>query len=164
MRQCERCNVEIKNRPDRNRFCSKSCSSIGRIKTKEHRENISAAVKKAWLEKREVFSSGSDHVKVTGAGTKTGRLIDNILNCSKRTYLKLIKRFELSCCICGWKEGTIDIHHINGRKIENPHSHSNLTPLCPNHHRLLHNGLLKKEDVISLDKILPENWQHEFYG
>jgi predicted HNH restriction endonuclease len=48
-----------------------------------------------------------------------------------------------------------DIHHINGRDVENPDAMVNLTYLCPNCHRMAHRGLL--EDIVSVDEqLLPE--------
>ena len=71
---------------------------------------------------------------------------------------------NLGCCVCGWKDGSCDIHHINGKKISNFDLHFNLTYLCPNHHRLAHENKLKKEEMISLDVFLPENWKDYYYG
>ena len=64
----------------------------------------------------------------------------------------------MKCNRCGWDLGSCDIHHINGKKIENCNEHFNLTYVCPNCHRLIHEGKIQKSELISLDKILPENW------
>ena len=53
---------------------------------------------------------------------------------------------------------------INGKKIENCNEHFNLTYVCPNCHRLIHEGKIQKSELISLDKILPENWIDLYFG
>lgn len=42
---------------------------------------------------------------------------------------------EKKCCICDF-DLVIDVHHIDGNRNNN--SPSNLVPLCPNHHRIIH--------------------------
>lgn len=42
------------------------------------------------------------------------------------------------CILCGFEYS--DVHHVNGDKSDN--SPQNCIPLCPNHHRLLHKGLI----------------------
>ena len=73
---------------------------------------------------------------------------------------------KLGCSKCGWDKSTCDLHHINGRKIENADLHENLCYLCPNCHRLVHKHLIKKEDLVSLDKQLNKlniDWKKYYY-
>lgn len=88
--------------------------------------------------------------------------IKSILDVSKRTSHKILKRLNLGCSKCKWNESTCDIHHINGKKIDDANSHWNLTLLCPNCHRLAHKG--KNNNFISLDDYLPKNWNDYYYG
>jgi hypothetical protein len=48
------------------------------------------------------------------------------------------KKIGSSCVVCGFLY--VDIHHRNGKKAGNVPE--NLIPLCPNHHRMVHRGLL----------------------
>ena len=66
-----------------------------------------------------------------GSKNKYNKDPKNIYELSTRTITKILKRMtddkNIGCCICGWNESTCDIHHIRGRKINNPNHHSNLT-------------------------------------
>jgi len=173
LKKCENCGNEfIPNRKSK-KYCSKECSMAKlseRSKIswndKDYRKRVEDGLKKAWLEKRDNFSTGEKHSKIVGEFTK-GKYkgeIKSILDVSKRTSSKIIKRLELRCCICGWKEGTCDIHHINGKKIENCNDHNNLTYICPNCHRLVHENKIDKNKLKTLKEILPENWIDLYYG
>jgi hypothetical protein len=83
---------------------------------------------------------------------------------SKRTITKLLKRLNIGCSRCGWNESTCDIHHINGRKIQDYDNHDNLTLICPNCHRLVHTHKISKEKLIPLSIQLDENWLDVYYG
>ena len=50
-----------------------------------------------------------------------------------------------------------------GRKIENANNHNNLTLLCPNCHRLVHEGKIATESIISLEKYLGDIWKKFYY-
>lgn len=92
--------------------------------------------------------------------------VQSILNLSTRTAQKILKRMweagKIKCSNCGWDNAVGDIHHINGKKIENPDNHTNLTYLCPNCHRLAHRKILIK--FITLDKQIGNDWMNYFYG
>lgn len=133
----------------------------------EYRKKVTERLKQAWIEKRENFSCGEKHSKIVGETTKgkyKGDDVNSILEVSKRTASKIIKRLNLKCCVCGWNEGTCDIHHINGKKIENCDSHENLTYICPNCHRLVHENKIEKNKLKTLNEIIPENWLDFYYG
>lgn len=170
---CKNCGneFEINKNNRRNVFCSHSCAGIFNNKdrlplTEIEKKNISKGLKKYWSENPNTFPSGDKHSKSVGEGTKGkyNNNIESILDVSKRTASKILKRMNMGCSICGWKESTCDIHHINGKKIENCNNHKNLTYLCPNHHRMAHTGKINKNDLISLDTYLPENWKDYYYG
>lgn len=171
---CKECQKKFKT-IWRNIFCSQHCSAVFHNRnrlppTEEQRKKVSESLKKYWNEhpeKKGKDCRGEEYVKFIGSFTKgkfKGRFIESILSVSKRTSSKIIKRINLGCCICGWKEGSCDIHHIDGRKIFNPDNHENLTLLCPNHHRLFHEKKISKENVIPLSKYFPKNWRDLYYG
>lgn len=79
---------------------------------------------------------------------------------SSRTRSKVIKRMKLSCFSCGWDKTTCDIHHIVPSSKGGTDSHNNLTNLCPNCHRLAHEGKLVSFD--NLEDKIGDTWK-EFY-
>ena len=171
---CKQCGNSFQTRDD-GIFCGLGCSakynnSRRLPSTEETKRKQSEAMKRYYdghPEKRGTDTRGKEYVKFIGSFTKgkfKGAFIESILDVSKRTASKILKRLNLGCCICKWKEGSCDIHHINGKKISNPDAHENLTLLCPNHHRLFHEKKISQDDVISLDKYFPENWRDLYYG
>jgi hypothetical protein len=169
-RICKNCEKEflLTNNNRNCVFCSRSCSATFNGKKgnmpQEQRDKITKSLKNYYLLNPVTKVSKKVQSKKVGNAVKTGKLLKNIYSCSSRTTKKIIERFNLKCCICGWNESTCDIHHINGRNIEDCHNHNNLTILCPNHHRLVHNGKLDKNELVSLDIILSENWNEFYYG
>ena len=168
---CENCNntFTVNSSTKRKRFCNLTCSTIFNNKkrgslSEKHKLSISNSLKEVWLNNKDTFSSGEKHSKLVGNSIKTDKIVKSIYELSTRTISKIFKRLELGCSNCNWKEGTCDIHHINGRKIENCNDHSNLSLLCPNCHRLVHEKKIKKEDLKTLVDILPDNWQDSYYG
>ena len=67
--------------------------------------------------------------------------IDSILSLSKRTVSKILKRAGICCVMCGWDKTSLDIHHIIPKKDKGNDSHDNLIAVCPNCHRMAHEGL-----------------------
>jgi predicted restriction endonuclease len=165
---CLECRDEFTTR-ERNKFCSLHCSTTYnnrlRIPSEEQKQKVSEKMKLCWVEKRKHLSP-DEHSKTVGAYTK-GKYkgeITSILDVSSRTASKILKRLGIGCCICGWKEASCDIHHIDGKKIPNANNHQNLTCVCPNHHRMFHNGKLDKSQFVPLDKYFPDNWKDLYYG
>lgn len=171
---CKECGNNFRTHDD-GIFCGRSCSAKYNNRNRlppseETKRKQSEALKRyydAHPEKRGKDKRGIEYVKFIGSYTKgkfKGAFIESILSVSKRTTTKILKRLNLGCCICKWKEGSCDIHHIKGKKILNSDSHNNLTLLCPNHHRLFHEKKISEKDVIPLSKYLPENWRDVYYG
>ena len=168
----EVCRKSFHSKNKRQKFCSQSCATIQTNKirgamSEESRKNISNGVRNYLKLHPEKIRCGPRHSQSVGMSTRgkyKGESIQSILDVSSRTASKILKRLELGCCVCGWKEENCDIHHINGRKIENANQHDNLTYLCPNHHRLADRKKLDKEKMISLDKFIPENWKDFYFG
>jgi predicted restriction endonuclease len=173
---CKECKKEFKTKWG-SIFCSHSCSAISSNRNRppnseKSNKKRSESLKKYYAEHPERTNPernrrGIEYSKFIGSYTKgkfKGAFIESILSVSKRTASKILKRLNVGCCICGWKEASCDIHHINGKKVENPNGHWNLTCICPNHHRMFHNKKISKDKFISLDKYFPENWRDVYYG
>lgn len=90
--------------------------------------------------------------------------VKTILDYSKRTVAKIIKRARLKCAMCSWDETSLDIHHIIERKNGGTNDMSNLIAICPNCHRKAHEKKYTKEQLReqALDKILLD-WK-DFYA
>jgi predicted HNH restriction endonuclease len=172
-KNCKHCNkeFEVNSKNRRNLFCNSSCAGSYNNKkrapqSEETKNKISETLKNKWAESRELFSTGDNHSKKVGNSTK-GKFkknVETIYELSKRTVQKILKRLNLGCSNCGWNQTTCDIHHINGRKIEDCDNHNNLSLLCPNCHRMAHEGKLKKENLKNLNSTLPDNWKESYYG
>lgn len=171
---CKNCGNEfiVDSKTKRKKFCNSSCSASFNNKKRgklsdEHKRNISKSLKNVWDNDPKVFNCfGEVHSKKVGKSTK-GRYkktVNSILELSRRTVTKLIKRMNLGCSNCGWNITTCDVHHIGGRKIDDCDNHNNLSLLCPNCHRMVHEGYLKKEEIIPLSEYLPDNWKDFYYG
>lgn len=102
--------------------------------------------------------------KIDKANYQTPKSIWNI---STRTKSKVIRRLMghegLGCCRCGWSEGIGDLHHIEGRNVENAHGHENLSYLCPNCHRLFHVGKIGREDIQSFEEQVGDTWKKYYF-
>lgn len=148
-KKCKNCEKSLEGKDKRQKFCSHSCSTTfnnkGRVHSKKTKERISIAVSKA--------TKG-----------KYRKIIKSILELSGRTVRKILKRLNLGCSNCGWDKGTCDIHHINGRKINDYDNHNNLSLLCPNCHRMVHEGTLDKNILKNLNETIPNNWKDYYYG
>lgn len=163
--ECQNCNKKVLKYKKTTKFCNSSCANSFNNKKRKHSEETKNKIKNSLNINKE--NKWKNQSIIVGNSTKlkySGKIPNSILDLSSRTKTKILKRLNLGCCICGWNESTIDLHHINGRKIENPHSHDNLTPLCPNHHRLVHNGKIEKSKLKTLNEILTENWKNFYFG
>lgn len=79
---------------------------------------------------------------------------------SSRTRAKIISRMKLKCFNCDWDKTSCDLHHIIPQSKGGKDSIDNITHLCPNCHRLAHEGKLSK--MISLEEKIGDSWK-EFY-
>lgn len=70
------------------------------------------------------------------------------------------QNYENKCVMCDWKDGTLDVNHIDGnRHIDN--QKENLCFLCPNHHRMYTENNLEKDKLISeREKYILPNTNH----
>lgn len=171
MKKCENCQEELTKKHQK-RFCSLSCAAkFNNAKrppmSEEQKVKLSISLKEAHKTKKHRFSSGSRHSKAVGKSTK-GKFRKNepmsILELSTRTQHKIISRMNIPCVVCGWNESTTDIHHIIPRKDGGTDDHTNLTIVCPNHHRMLHTKKLDPSKLKPLNQILGEEWKDYYYG
>lgn len=128
-------------------YCCSSCSYRGKIvqlRGRKKEANIAAGIK--------------------STKGKYNRNPSSLLDLSPRTVGKILNRLKLGCSRCGRNEATCDIHHMFGRKIENANNHKNLTYICPNCHRLFHNGKIGPNDIKSLDEQIGDRWKEFYYG
>ena len=54
---------------------------------------------------------------------------------------------SMPCAICGWNEASRDIHHITPRSKGGLSTKENLITLCPNHHRMVEEGLIDASKI-----------------
>lgn len=176
MSNCLYCEKEIlilKREDSRKKFCNQSCSAkYNNVRrppaSVEHRKKISEGLKKRYASDNPPnIKSPEEQSILVGKGTKfkyKGLEITSIAECSSRTITKILKRMDVGCTRCGWNESTCDIHHINGRKIEDPHNHKNLIILCPNCHRLAHNKKIEVSEYKTVFDLFGETWKEYYYG
>lgn len=164
MRNCLNCDKLFKGRASR-KFCSRSCAASYNNKKREISHDTRRRISRSL---REYYAthpmSGLTKSKQKESHTKLGHRrnsVSSIYDVSSRTRTKVLRRLGLArCSKCGWSLGTPDIHHISGKSRE----HTNLVVLCPNHHRLAHEGKLDVTTLPTLADVLPENWKDYYYG
>jgi len=160
---CPTCKKTFTPRDARRIYCGRSCAALGA--SQETKAKQAASIKARHDEG--IYRTSKHRKKMSqavGKSTRTGRKITSLWEVSSRTRMKVLRRLNLGCSRCGWKEEICDVHHIHGRKVPNADSHLNCTLLCPNCHRLADRGRRPKEELKTLDDILPENWQDAYYG
>lgn len=137
-----------------------SYSQIGRLINKNHatvilcvravessndKELALRLVEQTRGEDMQVFTGKDDSSPQQGAH----RLYKNIRKNSVARSQKwqwLFNKFEARCQICTI-EDVLEVHHIIPLKNGGSNHESNLLILCPNHHAMLHAGLLYIENV-----------------
>ena len=86
----------------------------------------------------------------------------SLLDISKRTVSKIMKRLNVGCFNCGWVLTTCDIHHIIPISKGGTDDNSNLTHLCPNCHRLAHEN--KLTTFVSIKERIGEEWRKHYFA
>jgi hypothetical protein len=187
-KKCKECNKDFSAGRKKTKFCSKTCS--GRYAQKKLiaspsvRKKQAASIKKKWSEDKNYRKKVVDGLKqwnknnpdkilrgdalskLVGNATK-GRYNEspnNIYDISLRTTRKILKRLKTSCAKCKWNKDICDLHHINGRKIKNPHDHNNLAILCPNCHRLIHSKKISMDGIKNFQEQIGDRWLKYYYG
>ncbi len=186
IKYCEKCGKEITIIFGSGRFCSRSCANT-RIATSESkakaREKAKAAIQKYFEDGCECEKCGKifhtkdysrklcfDCLPTTIKHTKGKECPESILDVSKRTISKILKRMDLPCSCCGFHISGIilDIHHIIPKSKGGLDSMDNLTYICPNCHRIAHTDIsLLQKPLISIQQQLNEcgkDWKDFYYG
>lgn len=170
-RACLNCGVVFHPRHDVQRFCGLSCSSKHRERTPRPIKESSRAMRSLsmaqWWATSPAAPTLKDALRARGLISQVGKRAvtpDSLLELSSRTVSKVLRRLGLPCSNCGWDRTICDLHHIHGRKIPNPHAHHNLAYLCPNCHRLAHEGKLQAHDIIPFSQQIGDSWRVLFMG
>lgn len=93
--------------------------------------------------------------------------ITSIYQLSSRTRKKIMKKMNIGCYICGWKQASLDTHHIVYKSQNGGDEHFNLIHVCPNCHRIIHTtNKFDKQFLIKItiqkNKQFQSNWKN-FY-
>ena len=189
-KKCLECNEEFTPKREVQVFCGKRCAGLygarkynesitpekKQLRKKkaealwedpEYREKTTSNMKKYFEENPDKIPRGEKLSKAVGKSTKgkyRKKPPESILELSKRTISKVLRRLDIGCSRCGWSEEICDVHHINGKKIPDPDNHKNLTYICPNCHRLAGKGKIPKEELITLDSYIGDKWKEFYYG
>tara|TARA_Y100000034_G_C6906169_1_gene420560 strand:- start:3668 stop:4216 length:549 start_codon:yes stop_codon:yes gene_type:complete len=174
---CLHCGKEftVTTMEKRKKFCTRRCAALynnanrkpfSEEQKSEISSKISNSLKEYWKNNPDKIRKGEEQAKAVAKGTrgKYKRQPKSIMSLSSRTRSKIMQRLKAECCVCGWKEGTCDLHHINGKKIDNPHSHSNLCCVCPNHHRLIHENNVDESELKTFEEQFGDLWVEFYYG
>jgi len=142
------------------KFCGRTSTKNGGNNLHQNRcKNNPDRVDHNWVGRKHTQETLKKLGKTNLKGLKTP---SNILDVSKRTTFKIIKRLNLSCSLCGWDKGSCDIHHIVHRKDGGSNEHSNLTYICPNCHRLAHEN--KISSFVSLQEQIGDKWKEYYFA
>jgi hypothetical protein len=166
MLTCENCNEPHNGNYGSGRFCSNICAKS--FSTKYKRDEINKKVSdtlsikyngltKQQKIQKEIADKHASYIRETE--------VTSLLDLSSRTVTKILKRMNLPCSNCDWHfDGVVcDVHHITERKNGGTNAHTNLTYICPNCHRLVHNDIIKKESLINLYDYIGDEWKKYYY-
>jgi len=160
MQTCEKCGTLHDGTYGSGRFCSIKCARgfSTKAKRKQINEKVSRALSIDGFTKKE--REASKHAAYVRNVEAT-----SILDMSKRTTMKILRRMKLPCFTCGWYHENVvgDVHHIIPRKEGGTDENTNLTYICPNCHRLAHSGIIKPNDLISIQDYLGDKWKDYYF-
>lgn len=172
---CQNCGKVFQNLAKR-KFCSLSCSSKRVRKPNCNIQNClecgMSFVIKDYRKTRKYCSTKCSSKANSGIkqsksifGSKRGKSrASSIYDIEESVRSKIYQRMKLSCSRCGWNRTNCDLHHINGRKIPNPHNQNNLSYLCPNCHREAERGLIPIDELITFNEQVGMEWKEFYYG
>lgn len=144
---CKQCGKLVSHPFGSNKYCSKSCANKHKI-SNEQKKKISVQLIKFWDNK--------------GRKETNIKIPKSILDLSKRTITKILRRANQGCMICGWNEATCDIHHIQPKKNGGTDDNSNLIVVCPNCHRKIHDHKLTVPNDVNIE-VLFKNWTDYYF-
>lgn len=147
--------------PRKCKFCSIDISYEKYVEKKTEKYN-----KNKLLELINMFCNQSCCAKHNNAGknrhaTIISNEISSLYELRNRMFFKdILRNMSLNqCSLCGWDKASIEIHHIKGRKLVDPHNHYNLTIVCPNCHSEIEAKLIPEEKLIRMSDSVPDNWK-----
>lgn len=159
---CENCYKEHDGFYGSGRFCSNRCARG--FSTKKNRTEISKKVSLTLGGKGEILEEKIERLKLEKHASYIRKTeATSILDLSKRTVEKILRRMKFGCSRCGWSEDVCDIHHIVERKNGGSNNHENLSYVCPNCHRMIHSGKIKKEELINFADFIGDEWKKYYY-
>lgn len=166
LNKCENCGNDHNGEYGSGRFCSSKCARG--FSTKAKRAEINEKVSKTLLRnngytEEEIKIIKEEKIKHSTYIRDNEPL--NLFDLSKRTITKVMKRMNLPCSLCNWYvEGVVcDIHHIVSRKHGGTDEHTNLTYVCPNCHRLIHNDKINESKIVPLESYIGDKWKKFYY-
>ena len=167
---CPSCKDAYETTDSRRIFCSRQCAArynnTGRKPTEEHKKKVGESLSRLYAKQPSLIQRGHKHALAVAKYTR-GRHNKNpkhIFNMSKRTTSKILRRLAIGCSFCGWDKALGDIHHIEGRKISDPHNHKRLSYLCPNCHRLVESGKIDTKELMTFEEQVGDKWLEFYYG
>ena len=142
------------------KYCNKECGSMGALKVHEVSciDNPNK-VHGHFFDKKHTLDTKIKQGQKNGMGLKVPK---SVLDMSKRTTAKIMKRLDVGCSCCGWNKGSCDIHHILPRSKGGDDSNDNLTLVCPNCHRLAHEE--KITEFVSLTTQIGDEWRKYYFA
>lgn len=147
-------------KPGKCKFCERDCNSAAALKTHETScEKNPNRKPGSFFDKKHTLETKIKQGQTNAMGLKVP---DSILDMSKRTTSKVMRRLGVGCSRCGWNEGVCDIHHIVPRSKGGTDSNDNLTYICPNCHRLAHEGKITK--FVALTSQIGDEWRKYYFA
>lgn len=148
------------SKPGNCAYCDKEYATTGALKYHQrHCEKNPNRKQGSFFDKQHTLETKIKQGQTNAMGLKVP---DSILDMSKRTTSKVMRRLGVGCSRCGWLEGACDIHHILPRSKGGTDSNDNLTYICPNCHRLAHEG--KITEFVSLTTQIGDEWRKYYFA
>lgn len=139
-------------------FCGRQCANKGSFKN-----HVTSC--KSNPDRKPGFFTGLTHTvesKKKFTQKKYNKVPENLLDMSSRTVSKIMKRMKACCSNCGWDKTSLDLHHIVAKADGGSNSNDNLTALCPNCHRMAHEGSLTV--FKSVMETMGDSWREHYYA
>lgn len=154
---CDHCSVVFECEPSagRRRFCSTACRDEYRRRQtgEDHPQYLRVEVVCARCET--VFTLIPSRVKrrgkhycsaACGNAARSEGLSKRQSAIRQRFMSAAKKRDGAKCRICGF-DLAVEVHHILPRSAGGTHELSNLITLCPNHHAMVHRGIVSQDEL-----------------
>jgi len=128
---CVICGDTFKSKQPQAKYCKTSC--------KRHQKALKS---KAWQKEK---GNNRYHLSAKIRG-KHGRLGCFYKECGCNWDSYFLEKHDLVC----------DVHHIKEKQHGGDDDFSNLTICCPNAHKMIHNGIITQDEIITLKQYLTE--------